>query len=85
VLCRCAAVCLGDDEEQVGAEADPVRICLRKVLPVIAVQLFRDPDEPVRRVEVGLDALGERCAADEARHRGRMYKNLGKKERGVLY
>lgn len=53
-----------------GAEADPVRIALREVLPVVTVQLLGDPHHPVPRVQVSLESLSERRSTDKAGHLG---------------
>lgn len=66
--CPCLAGSSCEYEEDVEANADWRCPRLQPLVICIVVELFREPEKQIVRVEVDLQALRERCSAYKTRH-----------------
>ena len=58
----------GDQKNCIQSYSQGERPVLLKLVPVMSIDLLRQPQEKVQRVQVGLDALRQRSAADKPGH-----------------
>jgi hypothetical protein len=73
-------------EEDVDRKANIDSVCLRKLVPVVAVQLFGEPDKPVRGVGVCFNALRKRTIIRGGSNEPRGgTRGLGWPERQMLF